>query len=164
MEDIIKSEHIEEKIVSILKKYKYKITTAESCTGGLAASRIIDVPGSSEVFMEGHITYSNAAKERYLKVSPETLKSYGAVSRKTAEEMAAGAAELALAEASLSITGLAGPSGGTEITPVGTVYIGCFVNGKITVEHHEFKGSRTEIREQAVNKALELLYDCLMNK
>ena len=104
---------LEEKIVRELEKKGYTITTAESCTGGLLAGRILNVSGASSVYNEGHITYSNEAKQRILGVSHETLKTYGAVSRQTAAEMAKGAARVANANVGLSTTGIAGPGGGT---------------------------------------------------
>ena len=112
---------LEEEIVKKLLEKQYTVTTAESCTGGLLAGRILNVPGASSVYNEGHITYSNEAKERLLGVSHETLVRYGAVSRQTAEEMARGAARAAKAEIGLSTTGIAGPGGGTKEKPVGLI-------------------------------------------
>lgn len=150
-----------DKAVSLLKEKKYTVTTAESCTGGLLAAKIIDIPGSSEVFSEGHITYSNEAKVKYLNVSTETLNKHGAVSRETAEEMAIGAVRLSGSHAALSVTGLAGPYDGEDGTKAGTVYIGCCINNRTVVEHHIFEGSRNEVRNKAVVKALQLLCTCL---
>ena len=113
---------LEEEIVKKLLEKQYTVTTAESCTGGLLAGRILNVPGASSVYNEGHITYSNEAKERLLGVSHGTLVRYGAVSRQTAEEMARGAAKAAKAEIGLSTTGIAGPGGGTKEKPVGLIY------------------------------------------
>ena len=118
---------LEEEIVKKLLEKQYTVTTAESCTGGLLAGRILNVPGASSVYNEGHITYSNEAKERLLGVSHETLVRYGAVSRQTAEEMARGAAKTAKAEIGLSTTGIAGPGGGTKEKPVGLIYVGCCI-------------------------------------
>ena len=151
--------NLEEKIVKELLKRNYTITTAESCTGGLLAGRILNVSGASGVYNEGHITYSNEAKERLLGVSHETLVNYGAVSEQTAREMAEGAAKAANAEVGLSTTGIAGPSGGTPEKPVGLIYIGCHVNGETYVKECRFQGNREENRNAAVEAVLELLYE-----
>lgn len=143
--------------VSRLKRRGLAVATAESCTGGLLASSLVEVPGVSEVFQEGYITYSNKAKRRLLNVSKSTLKKYGAVSRQTAREMAIGAVFEANADLSLSVTGIAGPEGGTEQKPVGLVFIGCYMDDRVTVEEHHFEGERNHIRVQAVQSALRLL-------
>ena len=150
---------LEEKIVKELQNKGYTITTAESCTGGLLAGRILNVSGASAVYNEGHITYSNEAKERLLGVSHDTLERYGAVSEQTAAEMALGAARVASANVGLSTTGIAGPSGGTPEKPVGLVYIGCAINGDVTVEECRFSGNREENRNAAVEAVLELVID-----
>ena len=137
------------------------ITTAESCTGGLVAAALIDVPGASKVYKEGYITYSNEAKHKLLGVEEETLKEHGAVSPQTARQMAEGAARAAGAGAALAVTGIAGPCGGTEEKPVGLVYIACCLDGETRVEKHLLEGSRLEIRQASVQKALELLLTCL---
>ena len=148
---------IEEKIVQALKNRNYTITTAESCTGGLLAGRILNVSGASAVYNEGHITYSNEAKERLLGVSHDTLEQFGAVSEQIAAEMALGAARVASANVGLSTTGIAGPGGGTPEKPVGLVYIGCAINGDVTVEECRFSGNREENRNAAVEAVLQLL-------
>lgn len=153
--------NLEERIVKELRERKFTITTAESCTGGLLAGRLLNVSGASEVYNEGHITYSNEAKERLLGVSHSTLETYGAVSTKTAEEMALGAAKAAQAEVGLSTTGIAGPGGGTLDKPVGLIYVGCAVNGVVTVKECRFHGNREENRNAAVEAALELLWEIL---
>lgn len=160
------SEHVtlEDTIVSMLKEKGYTVTTAESCSGGLLAGRILNVAGASDVYGEGHITYSNEAKEKLLGVSHETLARYGAVSIQTAEEMAAGAARAAGADAALSVTGIAGPGGGTEEKPVGLVYIGCYVRGKVKVKECRFQGNRDKNRESAVVQALTLLREQLLEE
>lgn len=140
---------------------KYTITTAESCTGGMVASAIVDVPGASSVFNEGHITYSNEAKMRYLGVKPETLTEYGAVSKETAFAMAMGASDLAKSNVALAITGLAGPDGGTETKPVGLVYVACKVNDRIRVEQKIFQGDRTFVREESTKYVLEMALEML---
>ena len=150
-------ETLEMAVVRLLKKHELTVTTAESCTGGLLAGRIVNVPGASQVFREGFITYSNKAKRKVLDVSKSTLKKYGAVSKETAREMAAGGAFAADADICIAITGLAGPDGGTEEKPVGLVYMACYMDGNVTVEKYQFKGNRNKIREQSVVKALDLL-------
>ena len=153
---------MEESIVELLKEKQLTVTTAESCTAGLLAGRIMNVPGASSIYNEGYITYSNHAKEKLLGVSHETLETYGAVSSQTASEMAAGAAKAAGADVALAVTGIAGPDGGTEEKPVGLVYIGCFVRGKVRVEEFRFTGNRSKNRDYAVIKALTLLREELM--
>ncbi len=153
---------MEESIVELLKEKQLTVTTAESCTAGLLAGRIMNVPGASSIYNEGYITYSNHAKEKLLGVSHETLETYGAVSSQTASEMAAGAAKAAGADVALAVTGIAGPDGGTKEKPVGLVYIGCFVRGKVRVEEFRFTGNRSKNRDYAVIKALTLLREELM--
>lgn len=155
---------LEASIVAMLKEKGYKATTAESCTGGLLAGRILNVSGASEVYEEGHITYSNKAKEKLLGVSHETLEKYGAVSEQTAAEMAAGAAKTADADAALSVTGIAGPGGGSKEKPVGLVYIGCCVGGNTVVKECRFTGNRDKNRESAVVQALTLLREQLLKE
>lgn len=151
------NETLEGAVVRLLEKYELTVSTAESCTGGLLAGRIVNVPGASEVFKEGFVTYSNKAKRKLLDVSKATLKKYGAVSEQTAKEMAAGGAFAADSDTCIAITGIAGPDGGTEEKPVGLVYIACYVKDKVTVERCQFRGSRDKIREQAVVRGLNLL-------
>lgn len=133
------------------------VATAESCTGGLVASTLINVPGASEVFNEGYITYSNESKQKILGVKKKTLKKDGAVSAACAEEMAKGAAKAADAQAAISVTGIAGPDGGTEEKPVGLVYIGCYIDGEVWVESYHMNGNRQKVREISVKKALDIL-------
>ncbi|QHQ62190.1 competence/damage-inducible protein A [Anaerocolumna sedimenticola] len=158
------SENLEDVVVSMLAKHHIRLTTAESCTGGLIAGRIVNVPGASAVLGEGFITYSNEAKQKYLKVSAQTLMKYGAVSKETAAEMAQGAASVSESNASLAVTGIAGPDGGTEEKPVGLVYIGCTVNGKIRVKECRLKGNRQKIRDLTVIYALDLLRNAIMEE
>ena len=150
-------ETLEQAVVRLLKKYELTVTTAESCTGGLLAGRIINVPGASEVYNEGFITYSNKAKRKYLDVSKSTLKKYGAVSEQTAREMATGGVFATDSDACVAVTGLAGPDGGSEEKPVGLVYIATNMKDKVNVQKYQFKGNRAKIREQAVVKGLDLL-------
>ena len=153
---------LEEAVVELLKEKGLTLTTAESCTAGLLAGRIMNVSGASKVYNEGYITYSNAAKEKLVKVRRETLDKYGAVSKETAAEMAEGAAKAAEAGASVSVTGIAGPDGGTEEKPVGLVYIGCHVKGNTRTEEFIFTGNRAKNREYAVVRALTLLREELL--
>ena len=150
--------NLEEKIIKELQKRNQTITTAESCTGGLLAGRILNVSGASAVYNEGYITYSDEAKERLLGVSHETLQMYGAVSEQTAAEMALGAAKAAKADVGLSTTGIAGPTGGTPDKPVGLVYVGCYIDGEVTVEECRFTGDREQNRNASVEAALQLLW------
>lgn len=148
---------LEEAVVDMLRERQMTVTTAESCTGGLLAGRIMNVPGASSVYREGYITYSNEAKEKLLGVEHQTLEIVGAVSPETAEQMARGAARQAGADAALAVTGIAGPDGGTPEKPVGLVYIGCCVQGRIRVEEFHFTGNRSKNRDYAVVRALTLL-------
>ena len=143
-----------EEVVKLLEEDELTVTTAESCTGGLVAARLVDVPGVSEVFKQGFITYSNKAKRKLLNVKKTTLKEVGAVSEKTAREMAKGAILASGADAAIATTGIAGPDGGTEEKPVGLVYIAVSVRGQMYVEEHHFEGDRTEVRESTVQAAL----------
>jgi len=154
---------LEEKVVLELQAKGYTLTTAESCTGGLLAGRILNVSGASAVYNEGHITYSNEAKERLLGVKHDTLQQFGAVSKETAAEMARGAALSAKADVGLSTTGIAGPTGGNPEKPVGLVYVGCYYNGEVTVKECRFEGDREQNRNAAVEAALELLWKTLSN-
>ena len=151
-------------IVNLLKEKNMTVTTVESCTGGLLSATLVDVSGASEVFYQGVVTYANEAKVRLVGVKEETLRAHGAVSEETAREMAEGGCKSANANAALSVTGIAGPGGGTKEKPVGLVYIGCCVNGNTVVQKNNFSGSRREVREQSVAGALKLLYECLQKE
>lgn len=153
---------LEKAVVDLLLANKLTISTVESCTGGLLAARMINVPGVSEVFKSGYITYSNKAKRRLLGIKKNLLLKHGAVSEEIAREMAKGAALLSKADVTVSITGIAGPDGGTEEKPVGLVYIGCNVCGRITVKECHFSGNRAKIRENTVSSALSLLRECIL--
>ncbi|RZS92877.1 competence/damage-inducible protein A [Cuneatibacter caecimuris] len=154
---------LEQVVVDMLKKYELTLTTAESCTGGLLAARLINIPGVSEVFKSGFITYSNKAKRKLLGVNKNTLKKYGAVSEETAHEMAKGCVFETDSLAALAITGIAGPDGGTDDKPVGLVYISCYLNDQVVVKECRFKGDRNKIREQAVVRAMDLLRRCIID-
>ena len=137
--------------------YSTKENETMSCTGGMVAAKIINVPGASDVFDQGYITYSNKSKRKILDVSKATLKKYGAVSEQTAREMALGGVLAADADACVAVTGLAGPDGGTEEKPVGLVYVSCCMKDEVIVEECHFNGTRQEIREHAAVTALDLL-------
>ena len=153
---------LEETIVELLKEQKMTVTTVESCTGGMLSARLTDVAGASLVFKSGFVTYSNKAKRKFIGVKKMTLKKHTAVSEQTAYEMARGGAVLTGADTCVSVTGYAGPDSGEEEQPVGLVYIGCSVKGKVEVEKFYFKGDRKAIREQAVVSALTLLRRCIL--
>ncbi|MFT3984813.1 MAG: competence/damage-inducible protein A [Lachnospiraceae bacterium] len=153
---------LESSIIELLLECGLTLTTAESCTGGMVASRIVNVPGASGVFKEGFITYSNKAKRRRLGVKKSTLEKYGAVSEQTAKEMAKGGTVFSKADVCIAITGIAGPDGGTDRKPVGLVYIACTVGSKTQVEECHFSGNRSKIRESSAARALTLLRSCLL--
>jgi len=142
-----------------LEKRSWQLVTAESCTGGLIAAVITSISGSSTVFDRGFVTYSNAAKAEMLGVPSEILTKFGAVSEQTAQAMANGAIANSHAQVSLSVTGIAGPTGGTPEKPVGTVCFAWHIAGKIVSDTQCFSGDRKEIREQAVKHALMRLLE-----
>ncbi|MBP8738422.1 MAG: CinA family nicotinamide mononucleotide deamidase-related protein, partial [Blautia sp.] len=155
---------LEESVVDLLKEKELTLSLAESCTGGAIAARIVNVPGASQVFTHGFVTYSNRAKRECLGVKKSTLKTVGAVSAKCAKQMAKGGCAASGADICLSVTGLAGPDGGTSETPVGTVFMGCCCNGHTITREYHFTGNRTKIRQQAVASALVLLRECMMGE
>lgn len=142
-----------------LKPQKIMLVTAESCTGGWVSEAITAIPGSSAWFDRGFVTYSNAAKNEMLGVKLSTLDQFGAVSEETAREMAAGALNNSHAHLSVAITGIAGPDGGTNDKPVGTVWFAWADQNSIVATQHIFAGDRTKVREQAVVIALEGLLE-----
>lgn len=150
---------LQETVAKMLIERNKKIAVAESCTGGLVASKLIEYPGISQVLVEGAVTYSNDAKMRRLGVKKETLDKYGAVSAQTAVEMAEGIAMTAGADIGLSTTGVAGP-GASEGKPEGLVYVGIYIDGKTHVKELHLAGNRAAIRERAAYSAL----DCLRRK
>ncbi len=153
---------LEKAVVDLLMANKLTACTVESCTGGMLSARLINVPGVSEVFKSGYVTYSNKSKRRLLGIKKNLLLKHGAVSEQIAREMAKTAASLARTDVSVSTTGIAGPDGGTPEKPVGLVYIGCNVCGKITVKECRFHGSREKIRESTVAAALSLMRECIL--
>lgn len=155
--DIINKDSIEYILGEILCNNKLTISTAESCTGGMVAAKLISYPGISSAFLEGAVTYSNEAKIRRLGVKKETLDVYGAVSEETAREMVEGIAKESSSNTSIATTGIAGPGGGTNEKPVGLVYIAVHVNDNTTIEKCNFSGNREEVRVSATNYALKML-------
>lgn len=153
---------LEESVVALLKEQELTLTTVESCTGGLLTGRLVNVAGASEVLKQGFITYSNKAKRKLVGVKKQTLKEHGAVSVKTAKEMARGAMLASGSDVTVSVTGIAGPDGGSEEKPVGLVYIGVAVKEEMHVQEYHFSGNRAKVRESAVVAALTLLRMCLL--
>lgn len=151
-------ETLESALVRILRAAGLTLATAESCTGGTLAGRITDVPGASDIFLAGYITYANEAKEKSLGVAPDLLAAHGAVSEPVAAAMAEGACRVSGADFALSTTGIAGPGGGTESKPVGTVYIGLASAGHPTVVRRcYFPLDRITFKHMATSAALDLL-------
>ncbi|MCR5031336.1 MAG: competence/damage-inducible protein A [Lachnospiraceae bacterium] len=153
---------LEKAVVDLLLANKLTVATAESCTGGLLAGRLINVAGVSDVFKNGLITYSNKSKHRLLGVKKKTLEKHGAVSKETAEEMAKGLAALTKADVAVSVTGIAGPDGGTDKKPVGLIYISCSVCGKTTTREFTFTGNRAKVREASVAAGLNLMRESIL--
>lgn len=142
------------KLIEDMSEKKLTISLAESCTAGMACSFIGDIPGASAVLKESLVTYSNEAKQKYLSVPSEILDKYGAVSKECAEAMVHGLYEQTKSDVCLSITGLAGPGGGTDKKPVGLVHFGIYYNGETYLYERQFKGDRNEIRTQAAKSIL----------
>ena len=149
-------------IVKKLSKKKLKISFAESCTGGLLSSAITSVRGSSKVFNLGLVTYSNESKIKVLKVSKKTIRKYGAVSEQVCLAMVKNVSKISKTSMSVSITGIAGPKGGTKKKPVGLIYVGIKKGNKISVKKYLFKNKgRSHIQKTAVNKSLRLILSTL---
>ena len=145
-------------LIRILTKKKLKISFAESCTGGLLASSITSISGASKVFNLGFVTYSNQAKIKVLKVNKNIIKKYGAVSHECCSAMVKNLSKISKASINVSITGIAGPKGGTKEKPVGLVYIGVKKGNKIQVNKYFFKSKkRSSIQRATVKKALDLI-------
>ena len=157
-------ENIEVKVCKNLIEKGLKIATAESCTGGMIAAMITAVPGASACFDAGVVTYSNGQKMKLLGVKKTTLAKFGAVSGETALEMCCGVRELSGADIGISVTGIAGPDGGSEEKPVGTVWIGVSSGDTHIANRFLFEGDRNEVRVQTAIKALELANSCIKEK
>ena len=154
--------NISRKIIKLLRNKDIKISFAESCTGGMLSSAFTSVSGSSKVFNLGLVVYSNQSKTKILKVSKKIIKKYGAVSEQVCKIMAKNASIIGKTNMSVSVTGIAGPSGGTRKKPVGLVYLGIKRNNKITVRKYLFKNKgRSYIQKAAVNKCLGLILSVL---
>ncbi len=154
---------IAEDIYLLLKKRKYKLALAESCTGGMIAAAVTEIPGSSEVFSGSAVVYSNDWKEKVLGVAKTTLEKYGSVSSRCAVEMADNVCVEYGADAGIAVTGIAGPGGGTELKPVGLVFIATRYVGKTVVEQYKFPGTRDMVRRRAVSSALNQLRRQILN-
>jgi len=145
-------------ILAVCKQQGFTIATAESCTGGLLSSLLTELPGSATMFTHGFITYANEAKSDMLGVSADVIQEHGAVSEPVARAMAEGALKNAHANLAIAITGIAGPDGGSDAKPTGTVHFACAVNGKATTHQmHVFTGERSKIRLTAVEMALNII-------
>lgn len=142
-------------VIEYLIENKLTVATAESCTAGLIAATLGDVPGVSSIFSQGFVTYSNEAKEQLLGVPRDILASYGAVSSQVAQAMAEGVCKKTGAAIGISATGIAGPDGGTKEKPVGLVYIGVCIDGVTTVRRCEFSGNRGQVRAMTVCTAFD---------
>ena len=154
---------IEEVVAKMLVENNLKIAVAESCTGGMVSASLINYPGISSVFMEGCVTYSNEAKMKSLGVKKETLDVYRAVSDNCAKEMASGVAARYNTNVGIATTGIAGPGGGTDEKPVGLVYFGIYINGKVITKKYVFNGDRQGVRERATRTILNDLRLELLN-
>ena len=153
---------LSQKVVKLLKKKKLKISVAESCTGGMLSGAITSVSGSSKVFTMGLVTYSNHSKNRLLKVPKQIIKKHGAVSIQCCFSMVNNLAKISKSNVAVSITGIAGPSGGTKQKPVGLVYIGIKRINKVKINRYLFKNKgRSNIQKAAVKKSLELILSIL---
>ena len=151
------TERFEVKVASILISRGWRLVTAESCTAGLIASTITDVPGSSSYFDRSYVTYSNEAKVEMLGVPEEVLREHGAVSESCARLMAEGALSASGVEVALSVTGIAGPTGGSIDKPIGTVFIAVCSSLSTSCYLHKFTGDRSEIKSKTVEAALKML-------
>jgi len=151
---------LEKKLANILIARKLTLSTAESCTGGLLASRLTDIPGSSGYFLGGFITYGKKTKEKLLKIDRALIEKYGTVSRECAEEMAKNVKILTGSDISLSTTGITGPLA-IENKKIGEVYVGLAANKKTVVKKYNFSGSRKQIKHKAAFSALKLLEEHL---
>ena len=156
------AETLTRQLATLLQQRGQHICTAESCTGGLIAKTFTDLAGSSQWFDRGFVTYSNQAKIDMLGVSAQTLQQFGAVSGQVAAEMAVGAIQYSAAQVAIAVTGIAGPGGGSQLKPVGTVWFGFACDGEITTERQLFEGDRAAVRECsllfAINKMLQMMH------
>lgn len=153
---------LNQQIIDLLAERKLTLVTAESCTGGMIAAALTDVPGSSAVFYGGYITYANTAKSRMIQVQPRLIGDYGAVSNQVARAMADGARNTAKVDLAVAVTGIAGPDGGTEKKPVGLVYVAVSSDlATVVIEHRFGDLGRDAIRRATVDAALDLVMQVL---
>ncbi|MEO5805142.1 nicotinamide-nucleotide amidohydrolase family protein [Devosia sp.] len=147
-----------EQVVKLLTTAKQTMVTAESCTGGMLAAAVTDIPGASAVLYGGYVTYANNAKSRMIRVPARLIKDYGAVSNQVARAMADGARNTAHTDFAIAVTGIAGPEGGSEKKPVGLVYVAVSSEHATLVVEHRFGDlGRAKVREASVNAAMDLL-------
>ena len=151
----------EKKLLEILTQKKLTLSIAESCTGGLLSNRLTNIPGSSQAFLLGIISYSNSSKNKILKIPEKIIQAQGAVSSQTAKLMAVNARKLAGSSLGVGITGIAGPGGGTKFKPVGTIYIGVASDKKTGVRKFNFSGSRLQIKRRTADKAIDMLLEVI---
>ena len=155
---------LEEQLGEKLRERKITIAVAESCTGGLLGSKITDVPGSSEYFLGGVIAYQNEVKESLLHVPQDVIASHGAVSAQTVEAMASGCRELFKCDIAVSITGIAGPGGGSAEKPVGLVYVGLATASGMISRRFQWDGSRVQNKESSIRAAMEMILATLQTE
>ncbi len=155
-------ESLPKQVVELLAKNGLTISSAESCTGGLFAKLITDIPGSSQVLNESYVTYANAAKTKILGVKEDTLKQFGAVSKQTVIEMADGLYEVSKADVCVVFSGIAGPDGGTKEKPVGTVFSAICFKGKTIAYKLHFDGDRSSVRMSACFEMLDKIKNLLL--
>ena len=144
-------------LIEYLKENNITISTAESCTGGLIAKLITDVPGSSQIFLGGMVPYSNELKMKWLGVTPDTMEKFGAVSENTVQEMLTGILQETDSDLAVAVSGVAGPTGGTKDKPVGTVYIGVAFHKQRLLRKFLFQGSRDDVRKKSSKKVVEMI-------
>ena len=150
-------DELKQKLFKLLHDKNLTLSTAESCTGGMIGATLTSIPGISEHYGYGFVTYSNDAKQKLIGVKEETLKKHGAVSAETALEMAEGALKVSGADIAVSVTGIAGPGGGTVQKPVGLVYVGLATREKRLFKKLNLSGDRDSVRNQTVDSVLELM-------
>ena len=158
-----KNRQAAEALLTLCREKKITLATAESCTGGLIGATLTAIPGSSDVYLGGIVSYANSVKENLLGVKKETLKTVGAVSKETAEQMVCGVREATGATAAVSVTGIAGPGGETPEKPCGLVYIGVSCGNTTKVTKYIFSGDRGAVRRQTVEAALSLLHQAVLS-
>jgi len=155
-------QRLEAQVGELLRERGWTIGTAESCTGGLVMHRLTNIPGSSDYVVGGIVAYSNPVKQSLLRVHPGTLIAHGAVSEETAREMAVGARELLGADVAVSVTGIAGPGGGTAEKPVGLTYIAVAApEDTVIVQRHVWNGDRETVKSQSAEAALQLVFNTI---